>query len=119
MEIYRPENEVKVIILYTYCKDYGLHLATVLSTALANSRVHQFMGGDALHSHSLVLGEHPDYHIWDTILGLHGVEIMSRYERQYSHNSTYLAFLMHVYRCYCDIYKSTVTNIDPPSLRHS
>ena len=54
----------------TYCKEYGLYLSTVLSTALPNSRVHKFMGGNAFDSHTFVVREHPNYHIWDTILGL-------------------------------------------------
>jgi hypothetical protein len=28
------------------------------------------MRGNAFDSHTLVVGEHPNYHIWDTILGL-------------------------------------------------
>ena len=57
-------------MIVTYHKKHGLYLATVLATAFPDSRVHQFMGGNALDGHTLVVGEHPNYHIRDTILGL-------------------------------------------------
>ena len=57
-------------MIVTYHKKYSLYLATVFATAFPNSRVHQFMGGNAPDGHTLVVGEHPNYHIRNTILGL-------------------------------------------------
>ena len=52
----------------SYYEEDGLDFATKFS--LGRLGIHQQVGGNTLDSHTLVPSQHPDDHIWHTVLGL-------------------------------------------------
>ena len=54
----------------SYHEEDGLDPATKLATGLGRLGIHQQVGWDTLDSHTLVPGQHPDDHVWNTVLGL-------------------------------------------------
>ena len=54
----------------SYHEEDSLDSATKLSPGLGFLGVHQQVGWDTLDGHTLVPRQHPDDHVWNTVLGL-------------------------------------------------
>ena len=54
----------------SYQEEDSLDSATKLSPGLGFLGVHEQVGWDTLDGHTLVPGQHPDDHVWNTVLGL-------------------------------------------------